>query len=210
LGMRSRAVTLVEILVVIVIIILLAALITPLLLLAPRKALEASCMANLRQVSVAWALYGADNNESWPWSMTELADQIKDKSILKCPADRWRNGANAKYFGDIGKPVSYFTVPSSAEFRRELLEADPNPGIAYCINHGEQEDAFGPADPRNSTTGRVLRLRLDGSIRATMVGHFCSEATSNGMLRGRPDWMLLTDARPCPSPWCSGLDRPCD
>jgi prepilin-type N-terminal cleavage/methylation domain-containing protein/prepilin-type processing-associated H-X9-DG protein len=60
---KKGAFTLIELLVVILIIAILAALLLPVLAHAKAKAHEITCMNNLRQLTIAWHNYAADNND---------------------------------------------------------------------------------------------------------------------------------------------------
>ena len=107
--------TLIELLVVIAIIAILAAMLLPVLKMAKETAKTATCMGNLRQVSIIWGTYSNNNNgyivpyyvvddpkdgryyTSWYHYMQEIAgDGVWE--ILKCPTspsyklDRWYEG----------------------------------------------------------------------------------------------------------------------
>jgi prepilin-type N-terminal cleavage/methylation domain-containing protein len=59
----ERGFTLLELLIVVAIIAILAALLLPVLSTAKSKGKQASCVNNLRQLSMCWRMYSADNNE---------------------------------------------------------------------------------------------------------------------------------------------------
>jgi prepilin-type N-terminal cleavage/methylation domain-containing protein len=98
---RSRAFTLVELLVVIAIIALLMAILMPALNRARKQARSAACKMYLHQWAIIWRVYCHDNNNKFPYStiastgrgwprgrwILALRDQWDTKShILRCPS----------------------------------------------------------------------------------------------------------------------------
>src|SRR5580658_8027709 len=91
-----RAFTLIELLVVIAVIAILAALLLPVLAAAKRKAQQANCLSNLKQLTLASFMYANDsgsqatyNNPANPdtlWMGTEYYSN--ERQILICPSTR--------------------------------------------------------------------------------------------------------------------------
>jgi prepilin-type N-terminal cleavage/methylation domain-containing protein/prepilin-type processing-associated H-X9-DG protein len=97
-----RGFTLIELLVVIAIIAILAAILFPVFARAREKARQASCLSNVKQLSLGFQMYKQDYDETWPmffwtaatgwepiasgWWGGEIAPYIKNTQIFLCPS----------------------------------------------------------------------------------------------------------------------------
>lgn len=85
--MKTRAFTLVELLIVIVIFVLTFASLTPIVNKMKERANIIKCSNNVRLISLALHLYAADHGESFPGNLSALyPDYIKNEKIFDCPA----------------------------------------------------------------------------------------------------------------------------
>ena len=95
-----RGFTLIELLVVIAIIAILAAILFPVFAKAREKARQASCLSNVKQMSLATLQYAQDYDETLPvaigglpdfslfWSTVELLQPyVKSNQLTRCPSD---------------------------------------------------------------------------------------------------------------------------
>lgn len=95
-----RGFTLIELLVVIAIIAILAAILFPVFARAREKARQASCLSNVKQMSLAVMMYVQDYDEMLPfaiggphmgrlWTLMELlGPYMKNRQIERCPSDK--------------------------------------------------------------------------------------------------------------------------
>src|SRR5215467_6728130 len=99
-----QAFTLIELLVVIAIIAILAALLLPALAKARKKAQQANCTSNLKQISYALSMYTTDNNEYLPgpcWSgvFYLYQDLAPPQNIIQNPN---------KYYGSLAAYITSY------------------------------------------------------------------------------------------------------
>ena len=141
-----QASTFTDVLIVIVTLALLAALFLPALVRPKTRSSRASCVSNLKQISLAFRMWSNDHNDSFPWKVSTnqggsqeysrsgevfrhfqaVSNELNSPKILKCPSDTRRS--RAVFFTNFSNQnISYFIQLDSNEARPStLLAGDRN------------------------------------------------------------------------------------
>ena len=196
--MRTKALTLVEVLIVVAIFLLLTAILLPVYFNSRKSSYAAVCTSNLRQLSMAWSMYADSHDGVEPRDVSDLVGIVTDYRLFVCPLDDSADGANKRPVS-FGHKLSYFSLDPPADFRRSVEDADANYGVFACVMHGKKTL---PGEPLLATTGLVLRARKDSSVERAQVGHICLDGGAGSKATTRATWTIFTDAWPCPEPWC--------
>lgn len=116
---RRRGFTLIELLVVIAIIAILAAILFPVFARAREKARQTSCLSNMKQLGMGFAMYCSDSdgrfppyydNSNWPNGITwmqQIQPYLKNSQILRCPSQSLMMWPQAPLPWVTALPLSY-------------------------------------------------------------------------------------------------------
>ena len=201
--------TLIELLTVIAIIAVLATLLVSALASAKRKARQAACTSNLRQITLALNMY-LDDHQKKPTALGTLvsAAYLPARGILLCPEDKTGNwGGMIQRVPNFPPPSTITIAPdSSATFPapditadeipysyfhprawedamwNQLLRLEPSAGIAACQLHGLGKPNLSSPSIRDFE-GLLLRAQLDGAVvRRQLYWDAPQEAVAQGIV----------------------------
>jgi prepilin-type N-terminal cleavage/methylation domain-containing protein/prepilin-type processing-associated H-X9-DG protein len=173
---RSDAFTLIELLVVIAIIAILAAILFPVFAQAREKAREASCLSNLKQISLALKMYSQDYDErlfasgnlpaqgdpAWNTRVPDGSNivrmmggglswftqpYIKNQQIFTCPSDTGENYWGRSSTGWSWNAAPWWGKPTSYHFRHIFDCGGPDEHNRIFANPGPVPPTFWKGTP---------------------------------------------------------------
>ena len=186
--MRSRGFTLIELLVVIATIAILAAILFPVFARAREKARQASCLSNIKQLSLATLMYAQDYDETLPvaiggtpdgsllWTTLELLEPyVRNRQLRRCPSDATGAVDLSGYGLDR---YSYGWNKEAFAYRLPMPGPPPGPirslaGIPY------------PADTTAFFDGLIAMMEV-------RTAHRHNEGANVGFLDGHAKWHQRT------------------
>ena len=191
--MTRRGFTLIELLVVIAIIAILAAILFPVFAKAREKARQASCLSNVKQLTLGFIQYSQDYDEWFPQAGAAAGDvatwpngasganywpcrifpYVKNVQVFNCPSASWAwngapTGATPTGMNASLCPCAVGTIVYPAQ---TLLIADTGGTAAYCFLNSYRTDRW--IMPRHNDGanigfvdghGKWMKVKIDGLV----------------------------------------------
>ena len=199
----TKGFTLIELLVVIAIIAILAAILFPVFAKARDKAIQSSCLSNVKQISLAAMMYVQDYDGRlpigifWPvadspnlqyWVRDATVPYVKNDQVVKCPIwpeYRWSYGPNCR-FGYIMPDGTAYGSTSC------LISRITKPAETLLLGEGNSGKKGTPSDAIWLTAGGVVRKfeRHTGGVNMSFCdGH--AKWFSARTLMANVEWLEL-------------------
>jgi len=152
---RSKAFTLIELLVVIAIIAILAAILFPVFAQAKKAAKKTACLSNVKQLSLAVIMYGADYDDMAPANGEGLMPTSSWGAWT--PLEPWTglNGAPWGFGGGANAPLGFMDPGASQNWGAELFPYIKSMDMYVCQSAQNDSRADLKPVPNNNKAGRT-------------------------------------------------------
>ena len=192
-----RGFTLIELLVVIAIIAILAAILFPVFARAREKARQASCQSNEKQIGLAFAMYVADYDQTYPrpwvnqpgviagtnyvtW-VDMLMPYVKNLQMLQCPSQQWTQATMAYTTTPFGYYYNMNSTDGGLSLATESSIGDVAGTIAVIDGWGSM-DGYWPA----ATLSNIMN-NGDATYSPTVCRH--NSGTNTLFVDGHVKWL---------------------
>lgn len=183
-----RAFTLIELLVVIAIIAILAAILFPVFARAREKARQASCLSNVKQITLGFLMYVQDydemmlcyargwyNNPPWTFWPHQLQPYIKNWQVYRCPS--------SMYAGPMNYQGEYYPERPSYHFATWYWNRTANPPSLAMIQR--------PAEKMMISDGSHPALGDNPPYRPWLAARECAQWTCGRMIATTRKWECI-------------------
>ena len=126
---------------------------------AQAQAERIQCVNNLKQIGLAFRIWGGDNKDKYPTSLVVMSNELSTTKILVCPSDKARQAFASLGFGQFQDNMSSYQLtvqPDDGDLNF------PQCIIAKCPIHGNYLLADGSVQQNNPAKPQSHEVQRDG------------------------------------------------
>jgi hypothetical protein len=123
------------------------------------RAARIQCVNNLKQIGLAFRVWGGDNNDKYPTSLVVMSNELSTTKILVCPSDTARQPFASLGFGQFQDSMTSYQLTVQPEDGEMKF---PQCIIAKCPIHGNYLLADGSVQQTNMKNPETHEVQKDG------------------------------------------------